>query len=190
MIWWCARQAHVVTGLQGAAARVSIVIEIPAGGSGHVGLGVAEFCALMLTGLLAGMHVAGPAGLNRALRSLEIGTYLSIKQALDRTMPTLARPLLLSALAAVAALTVVAATADQTVTCVLGAAALLGLLITLVATLRGDLPINREMAAWEADAPPVDWQRTRARWERFFAVRTIAATAAFGCVVIAVLVPG
>ena len=55
------------------------------------------------------------------------------------------------------------------------------------AILRGDLPINREMAAWAADAPPSDWQRTRARWERFFAVRTVAATAAFGCVAIAVL---
>ena len=169
---------------------MSIVTGIPAGGSGHVGLGVAEFCALMLTGVLAGMHVAGPAGLNRALRSLDVGAYLRIKYALDRTMPTLARPLMLGALAAVAAVTLVAAMAGQTVTGVLGAAALLGLLITLVATLRGDLPINREMAAWEADAPPADWQRTRARWERFFAVRTVAATAAFGCVVIAVLVPG
>jgi len=86
-----------------------------------VGLGVAEFCALMLTGVLAGMHVAGPAGLKPRAASLEIGPYLSIKQALDRTMPTLARPLMLSALAAVAALTVLAAMAGQRVTCALGA---------------------------------------------------------------------
>jgi len=71
----------------------------------------------------------------------------------------------------------------------LGRAALLGLLITLVATLRGDLPITRD-GGLGGGRSAVDWQRTRARWERFFAVRTVAATAAFGCVVIAVLVPG
>jgi uncharacterized membrane protein len=152
-----------------------------------VGLAIAEFCALLLTGVLAGVHVAGPGGLNLALRSLEFGDYLRVKQALDRTMPTLARPLMLAAVAVTAAMTVLAVLAGRTEPSIFAGAALLGLLITLVAILRGDQPINREMAAWAADAPPSDWQRTRARWERFFAVRTVAATAAFGCVAIAVL---
>ena len=152
-----------------------------------MGLAIAEFCALLLTGVLAGVHVAGPGGLNLALRSLEFGDYVRVKQALDRTMPTLARPLMLAALVATAATTVLAAVSGRALTTVLSGAALVGLLITLVAVLRGDLPINREMAAWAADAPPSDWQRARARWERFFVVRTVAATAAFACVAIAVL---
>ncbi len=61
------------------------------------------------------------------------------------------------------------------------------LVATLVAILRGDLPINVQMARWPADGLPTDWQAVRTQWERYFAVRvvtTLLAVVALGVAVV------
>ncbi len=50
--------------------------------------------------------------------------------------------------------------------------------VGLVAVVRGDLPINQRMATWTATDLPATWQDERRRWERWFAVRTVAAAVA------------
>jgi uncharacterized membrane protein len=85
---------------------------------------------------------------------------------------------------------VVAAVVTAHVTiAVLGGVALAGLVGTLGAILRGDLPINRRMSTWQAARPPADWQRVRARWELFFTVRTMTSGVALGLLAVAAFVP-
>lgn len=136
-----------------------------------------QFLTLVLVGVLCGTHVSGSAALNPVLRSLDGGPYIELKQALDRAYLPIARPLMLSSLVATAALVVVSSLRSRPAIAVLAALALLGLLLTFAAILRGDLPINRLMASWRSAEPPSGWQEIRARWERFFAVRTVATTA-------------
>lgn len=143
--------------------------------------------ALLLTGLLAGVHLAGILGLNPALRTLDGPTYVAVKTAADREFPRLARPLMLSSLAAALALAIVGVAEARAGVSTAAAIATAALVATLLAILRGDLPINQRMATWPAEGLPADWQEVRSRWERFFAIRvstTLVAVAALAAAVL------
>jgi uncharacterized membrane protein len=59
------------------------------------------------------------------------------------------------------------------------------LLIVFVTTVVVNLPINADQLDWSVTNPPSDWADDRDRWQVAHAVRTVAAAAAFGCLVIA-----
>lgn len=127
--------------------------------------------ALVMAALLAGIHIIGVGGLNPAIHSLDGPTYLMFKQAADREMPKVAKPLMLGSLALTAATSVVATITGHPAAAIIGFVALLALAATLVAILRGDLPLNWQMASWTPTSLPEDWAATRTRWEMFFTVR-------------------
>ncbi|MFE1646515.1 anthrone oxygenase family protein [Microbacterium sp. P01] len=145
-----------------------------------VSLGV----SLALVSLLAGVHLTGQFILNPPLRELEYEPYLTMKRLIDRDAPRLAKPLMLVSLLSTAVSVVVALAGGGAVTVVATAVALSALVITLMATVRGDLPINRAMARWEPSTPPQDWQQTRSRWEKFFLIRVITTSLAV-CAILA-----
>ncbi len=148
-----------------------------------------ELVALLVVAVLAGMHVSGSAALNPALRSLDAPTYVPVKHALDRAFPTIARPLLLGGIVLTGGLVAVSLGTSHPAAAALGGGAFVGLAVTLAAVVRGDLPINRQMASWSASAPPPEWRAVQASWERFFAIRTVASTAALGCLAVAAMLP-
>lgn len=139
--------------------------------------------AIVLVGLLAGIHLAGIGGLNRALRALPADVYIATKQSMDRELPSLAKPLTIASLLAMAGTATVAAVSGAAAAALLACVGLVGGLIALVAVLRGDVPINRRMDTWDPAEPPADWQRWRERWEGAFVVRATALLIAFGCLV-------
>ena len=61
---------------------------------------------------------------------------------------------------------------------------LLALISVLASILRGDIPINQQMATWTAATLPANWVHPRRRWETFLLVRTLA-----NLVAVAVLAP-
>ncbi|WP_372959223.1 hypothetical protein [Microbacterium sp.] len=142
----------------------------------------------MLVALLLGVHATGLFVLNPVLRSMEVRVYVPVKHAVDRTAPRLAKPLMLACLAVTTAALFAAVLTGAMISAVADAVALIALVVTLLAILRGDLPINRSMAHWSPDAPPADWRTTRTRWERFFGIRTatnLVALLAIGVSVVA-----
>ena len=141
--------------------------------------------AIVLVGLLAGIHLAGIGGLNRALRALPADVYITTKQSMDREMPKLAKPLTMATLLAMAGSTASAAASGAAVVAVLAGVGTVAGLVALVAVLRGDMPINQLMDTWNPADPPADWQRWRERWEGAFVVRAAALLLAFGCLVAA-----
>ena len=142
---------------------------------------------LALVGLLAGVHLTGQFILNPPLRELPFGPYLTMKRLLDRDAPRLAKPLMLAALASTAVSVVIATVGGELATIAGTSIALTALIVTLVATIRGDLPINRAMAKWDEAAPPSDWKKVRNRWERFFLLRVVTTSIAV-CAVLAALI--
>lgn len=62
-------------------------------------------------------------------------------------------------------------------------------LTSLLITRFGNVPINVVIRSWAADAPPPDWLEKLHRWDRFHAIRTIAALAGFLCASIAAGLP-
>jgi uncharacterized membrane protein len=145
--------------------------------------------ALVLTGLVAGTLTAGVVAVKPALHSLSPTSYITVKQAFDRSYPRLMKPLQLTALAACLALTAAAA-ADGAGRCATwsGSATLL-VAVNILVTVRGDVPINILMASWRPEAMPIDWQRHRTRWDIFNNVRTLAAVVALVLLSLAVVAP-
>jgi len=139
----------------------------------------ASLAAVVLLGITAGVHVSGVAALNPALRALDPLTYVAVKQSADRHFPALMKPLTLTGLGALLAQTVLAALQGQPGVAGPAAVGLLAAVVALVAVLRGDLPINQQMATWTGGDPPADWLTWRSRWERYFLIRTIATLVAF-----------
>ena len=127
--------------------------------------------SLIFTAILAGVQLTGPAFLNKMLRALEAPDYIRLKRIADAEAPKLARPLMLSALGLTLAATVTALVTGMVLVGTLLAVGFIALVVTLLAILRGDLPINQAMAHWIPDAPPADWRAVRDQWERHFAVR-------------------
>lgn len=58
-------------------------------------------------------------------------------------------------------------------------AGVLALLIFILTTLIGTVPINKGALAWNPDAPPRNWKLLVRRWERLDVVRSSAAILAF-----------
>jgi uncharacterized membrane protein len=67
-------------------------------------------------------------------------------------------------------------------------AAVLALLVWIVVTLRGTVPINEATLEWEPASPPGSWRAMVSLWERLDSVRAWAALAAFALFVTAMAV--
>ncbi|SNQ49906.1 conserved membrane hypothetical protein [Frankia canadensis] len=134
--------------------------------------------SLVLTGLVAGTMTIGLVAVRPAMHSLPTTTYVLVKQAFDISYPKFMKPLQIACLLSTVALAVTAAVAGSRACAILAAVAAVGVLVNIIVTVRGDLPINNAMATWTPEAPPSDWQSQRARWDHFNSIRTIAAISA------------
>lgn len=143
-----------------------------------------------LVGLLAGLHLTGHVVLNPPLRSLDFGAYLAMKRELDHAAPKLAKPLMLAGLGVSALALAVALVSARPDVAIAFAVTSSALIVTLVAILRGDLPINRAMAEWDEAIPPSGWTEVRRRWEGFFLVRVVTTAVALIAALIGVAVIG
>lgn len=127
--------------------------------------------ALTLSSLLCGMHLFGAFALNPMLRKLDADEYVRQKQSADIEAPRLAKPLMIATLIAAIASTAAAHIDGEVVSLVATGIGTASLIVVFVAIVRGDLPINQQMALWQPDNPPADWGVLRDRWERFFLLR-------------------
>lgn len=61
------------------------------------------------------------------------------------------------------------------------------LIVSLVVTVRVEVPMNRRIALWDAAAPPADWSEVRDRWLSFHLARTVCGVVAFVCATAALM---
>ena len=59
-----------------------------------------------------------------------------------------------------------------------GVAAFL-LIVSLVVTVRVEVPMNRSIATWNANVPPANWAQVRDHWLAFHRLRAASGTLAF-----------
>jgi len=132
--------------------------------------------AVVLTGLVAGLMVG--TGLDQyANEQLSATAWTTEHQVVDslfrHVMPTLFNGTVVVLLLATWA-------ARGSGRWLFGIAAVL-MIIAVVMTLRVEVPINREVAQWNAAAPPADWADVRDNWLAFHWMRTAAGFTAFLC---------
>ncbi len=131
---------------------------------------------LLFAGLLAGEEVVIRYGVRDALRGLDPPPQIRLRQALIRRLRVLVPAIFFLALGSAAVAFLLSGAAAEKSWRLAG---LFALLAFIIITLAGTVPINRAALAWSPDAPPDDWRRQIARWERLDTARTWAAVSAF-----------
>lgn len=63
--------------------------------------------------------------------------------------------------------------------------ALIFLIISLVITRLGSVPINLIIKTWDPSSPPADWLKTLATWDLYNLARTIMSVVSFTCLLLA-----
>lgn len=138
---------------------------------------------LVLVGLLAGEETIVRWGVQPALRSLPDDAHLRARIALVKRLKVVVPILMVPAVLASIALVVVAGGSDGLAWRIAGAAALL---VFVLASFLGTVPINIGVNDWDPAAPPADWRGVVVRWERIDVLRSTAAVLAFVLFAIAV----
>jgi uncharacterized membrane protein len=137
---------------------------------------------LVLVGLLAGEEFIVRWGVQPALASLPDDAHVRARIALVQRLKVVVPILMLPAVLATVAVLVVAGTHAGLGWRIASAAALL---VFLLASFLGTVPINIGVNDWDPAAPPSDWKDVVRRWERIDVLRSTAAVVAFVLAVVA-----
>ena len=146
------------------------------GGRSLAGTVVVELVNLFLAGLLAGEEFVVRFGVRGPLAGLDDASHIEVRQALIMKLRLLVPAMYLSTLATAIVVLVLDATSTGVV---LRWAGLLALVVWILVTMFGTVPINAAALEWDPQAPPSGWKASVDRWERFNTVRAGAAAIAF-----------
>lgn len=147
-----------------------------------VPLAVSRAVALLLVGLYAGgvFFVVIAPSLGRLPGPASVPYWQALNVDYGRAMP----PLLLTTIAVLIVTAVLSRSRGGPVFW-LTVAGLVLVVATVVLTLAAMDPLNRLADSWNPDQLPADWEQVRQQWAGWHLTRTIAAVAAFGCVLTA-----
>jgi uncharacterized membrane protein len=131
---------------------------------------------LVLVGVLAGEEFIVRWGVQPAIAALPDDAHVSTRIALVRSLKVVVPIVMVPAvLASVAVLVAAGAGAG------LGwrIAAMTALVVFVLASFLGTVPINIGVNDWDPANPPADWKDVVRRWERIDVLRSSAAAVAF-----------
>jgi hypothetical protein len=144
---------------------------------------IVEFLNLFFAGVLAGEELVICYGVRTVVAVLDQHPQIELRHALIRKLRTLVPAIfVLTALSTAAAMSLDGTGAGFRLRCL----ADVGLLIWVVTTLLGTVPINKDTLTWRPDAPPNNWRVLVRRRERFDIARCWAAVISFAFLVAAV----
>ena len=135
--------------------------------------------AVLISGLTAGGLAFMSVVVGRAMVTLDAVAYVATHQATSLRATRYMTPLTLLSLISAGGLLVESWRAGQSAGALLAGGALLCAAAVVVVSISLSVPMNRQIAVWDAAAPPTGWMQTRARWMRVHKVRTSAALLAF-----------
>jgi Domain of unknown function (DUF1772) len=144
---------------------------------------IVEFLNLFFAGVLAGEEFVICYGVRTVVAVLDQQPQIQLRHALIRKLRALVPAIfILTALSGAAAMSLDGTGPGFRLRCL----AALGLLIWVVTTLFGTVPVNKDTLTWRADAPPKNWRVLVGRWERFDMARCWAAVISFAFSIAAV----
>ncbi len=144
---------------------------------------IARAVSLALTAVISGIYVRDVISYP-GVRRLDGPHYARYHQELDRefarVMPLVGRASLVASVATVAV--------PQEPRRRALAALALGCNVAAVAvTVTHEVPLNRQVQSWSAEAPPDDWTDLRDRWFAGHRLRTALGLAGLGCLIAATI---
>lgn len=148
-------------------------------------MAVVAVVQLVLIGLLAGEEAIVRWGVQPALRSLPDDAHVRARIALVKRLKVVVPSLMAPTVLASIALLVVAGGGPGLGWRIGGAVALL---VFVLASFLGTVPINIGVNDWDPEHPPADWRHVVQRWERIDVLRSSAAVLAFVLFAVAIVV--
>jgi uncharacterized membrane protein len=146
---------------------------------------VLRFINLFVSGVAAGVLIIVLIAVMPALLSFPPSTVVAYKARfdplVDRMNPAF---VMLSMITGVLLLFVGDPTSTQVIFTIIGIVGSAGIAAT---SLGVNMRINREMAAWDHENPPPEFQPRIARWSAVHRIRTLSGVTAFACYLVAAL---
>jgi len=136
--------------------------------------GGVQMLAVLMVGLIAGLMV-GTGIEQHSLRALSASAWVTEHQVMDSWFRVIMPPYW----NVTALMLVVAAFLSRGQARWLFAVAALLLIVSLVVTVRVEVPMNRSIATWDPNAPPANWAQVRDHWLAFHRLRTASGILAF-----------
>ena len=105
--------------------------------------------------------------------------YIEMRQLIDMNMRSRFRYVLYLALAGSLALLILHVNNPGSISFITAAIAFVALVIDIVLTVKGNLPVNDVINGWTPESYPANWQEVRQQWFTIFQYRQIANITGF-----------
>lgn len=136
-------------------------------------LGVATVLTLAGYSIVVSQPLAYLLFLSRAQQALSAPAFIELRQRINPVMNRRLPAIYLSTLAAAIWLLTLSWGSGHRSLAAAASVAILCLVLDLVLTVRGNLPINQAMDRWSTSDFPADWQAQRTRWFAAFRRRQV-----------------
>jgi hypothetical protein len=131
--------------------------------------------------LVAGVFWGTWFSLSRSIASITPVTFLEVGHTMIVNLGGPMSVLIPATIVSVLVLVVVLYWRQETLACVLAAAALALLAVSTAITLTVNVPIDGQIARWAVGTLPADWEGIRDRWEFYHGLRTALTLVGAGC---------
>jgi|SRR6185295_100588 len=132
------------------------------------------FTTLLLYAFVISQSFFYILAMSRVTKSMQAVTYIESRQLLDKNLQSSLSLVYYLALASSIALTAFCVINPSGILFVCSVVSLVSLIIDVVLTLRGNVPLNKIINTWTASNYPADWKEYRSKWFFVYNLRQVA----------------
>jgi uncharacterized membrane protein len=125
--------------------------------------------------------------LKRVQLNLQADSYTEFRKLVDTSMRANFKYVIYTALLANLLLVIFTIKSPDSLVFIAAAISLVALVVDIMLTLKGNLPVNDIINSWSANTIPADWQDFRMKWFNIFQYRQIANISGFVLLLIAAI---
>jgi len=147
---------------------------------------------LMLINLLVYSVIVGQAymyiiALGNVQLSMDAPAYIQLRQLTDRNFMAKYKYVVYTSLVSSVLLCIFTAAHPTGFLFISAAVALLALIIDVLLTLKGNMPINKRINTWTTENYPGNWEMYRTKWLHTFSLRQVANIIGFASLLLGAL---
>ena len=145
------------------------------------------FINLLAYSFIVSQSFAYIIALTDTQKNMEAGTYIELRKLLDKNFRKKYKFVIYISLLSSIVLTILTSMNTSSILFIGSSVALLALIIDIILTLKGNMPINNIINTWTKDNYPSDWKSYRSKWLSIFSKRQIVTITGFLCLLIGVI---
>ncbi len=140
---------------------------------------VVFLCTLLAYSMVVSQSFMYMLALKQVQLNLEAGPFIQLRQLIDASMTANFKYVVYTALLANLLLVILTVKSPRSWLFITAVIAFSALIVDVLFTLKGNLPINAIINTWSADRYPADWADYRVKWLNTFQYRQIANISGF-----------